>query len=170
MIKYIVGTAFAVLPLSALPAQGEEKDKDPSLVFEMGGTGEWGLRRSGSQSYGPEIGFEYDVIERWLEIEVSTSPVFSKGHAELGTDFLFKKPFEVTDRLEFMIGGGPEWISRTNEAPKNSIAAVAVTEFIYAPWDNKKVRLFVEPAYSYDLGKGHEQAFSVSAGLLIGIK
>jgi hypothetical protein len=52
-----------------------------------------------------------------------------------------------------MIGGGPEWISQASEAPRNSIATVAVTEFIYAPWGNKKVRILAEPPIPTILAK-----------------
>jgi hypothetical protein len=163
-IRKAIGFSAALL-LSAETSFAEEKE--PALVFEMGGGGEFGFR--GGTSYGPEIGLEYTIIKRWLEVETSVNPLFRRGQAEIGTDFIFKKPFQITDRLEFLIGAGPEWIHRTNKEP-DSVAGVAITELVYEILPERHVAVFVQPAYSYDFGKGHEQAISVTAGLHIGIE
>ncbi|MGA7328903.1 MAG: hypothetical protein WBX25_31560 [Rhodomicrobium sp.] len=146
------------------------EDKEPSFVVEMGGAGEWGLQH-GDSSFGPDVGLEYTVIEHWLEIEVGVMPLFSNGQADIDTELLFKKPFDLTDRLEFLIGAGPEWIHRTNGSkPADSIAGEVAVEFVYAAWPERHVGLFVEPAYTYDFGKGHEQSITVTGGLHIGIE
>jgi hypothetical protein len=145
-------------------ALAEEKER--TVVFEMGGAGGWGLKR-GDFSSGPDIGFEYTVIERWLEVEVTTTPAFSKGQVEFDTDFVFKKPFELTDRLEFLIGAGPLWLHKPEG---DSVAAEAIVEFVYEAWPERHTAIFVEPSYAYDFGKGHEQPVGVTAGLHIGIQ
>jgi hypothetical protein len=165
--KGMIGICAAML-LFAPKAQAEEKE--PSLVFEMGSAGEWGLQHGGS-SFGPNVALEYTVIEHWLEFEVGVTPLFSKGQAEIGTDLIFKKPFDLSKSLEFLIGAGPEWVHRTSgEKPVDSIAGEVVVEFVYSPWPERHVGFFIEPAYAYDFGKGHEQSIAVTGGLHIGIE
>ncbi len=142
------------------------EDKEPDLTIEMGASGAAPLR-GGAASYGPDAALEYTVIEHWLEIELGTSPQFSKNHAEVGTDFLLKKPFDLNSQLELLISAGPVWIHKSDA---NSVAAELSTEFVYAAWPKEHVGIFFEPSYSYDFGKGHEQSFGFTTGLHIGIK
>jgi hypothetical protein len=132
----------------------------------MGGAGGWGVPNGGS-SFGPEIGVEYTVVEHFLEIEAATSPQFSKGQVEFDTELLFKKPFDLTNRLEFLIGAGPVWI---HKADADSLAGEVLVEFVYSPWPERHVGFFMEPNYSYNFGRGHEQSIGVTAGLHIGIQ
>jgi hypothetical protein len=162
VIKSVVWLIGA-LSACVVPAQAE--DKEPSLVFEMGGAGGWPLRQ-GSPSYGPEVALEYTVLEHWLEIELGTSPQFSRGRAEIGTNFLLKKPFELTDRLEFLISAGPLWLHKPGA---DSAAGEVTAEFVYAAWPKEHVGIFFEQSYTWDFGKGHEQSIGFTAGLHIGI-
>jgi hypothetical protein len=159
--------AIGVCAVLLLSGSSRAGDEEPYLLFEMGGGGEFGLR--GGQSFGPEIGLEYMAIKRLLEIEMSVSPLFSHGQAEIETEVTFKKPFEITDRFEIEIGGGPEWIHRTNGKP-DSVAGVAMADFVYEILPQHHVSLFIDPAYSYDFGEDHEKVISVMAGLRIGIE
>ncbi len=161
--KPAIGT-IAVMLLFASNTQAE--DNEPDVTFEMGGSGA-GPLRGGAASYGPEVALEYTVIEHWLEIELGTSPQFSKGQAEVGTDFLHKKPFDLTRQLELLISAGPVWIHKSGA---DSVAAELTTEFVYAAWPKEHVGIFFEPSYAYDFGKGHEQSFGFTTGLHIGIK
>ena len=85
-------------------AQAEEKE--PSAIIELGGAGEWGI--PGSSSFGPSAAVEFTPIKDWLEIEAGVAPLFSGGRTEWDTDLLFKKPFTLSDKVEFMIGAGPQ--------------------------------------------------------------
>ena len=91
----------AALLLFVGKAQAEEKE--PSAVVEIGGAGEWGLRDGGS-SFGPSAAVEVTPIKDWLEIEAGIAPLFGGGHTEWDTDLLFKKPFTLSDTVEFMVG------------------------------------------------------------------
>lgn len=155
----------AAAPL-LLCATVRAEEKEPPWVFEIGGAAGWGLEH-GDFSAGPDIGLEYTVIERWLEVEVSTTPAFSKGQVEFDTDLVLKKPFELTDRLEFLAGGGPLWI---HNPERDSVAAEAATEFVYEAWPERHAGIFTQQLYSYDLGKGHEQSLGFTVGLHIGIE
>ncbi len=158
-----LGLVAAVLLLAG-DAQAE--DKEPALGFEMAGVGSWGLQHGGS-SFGPEVALEYTVIEHWLEIEGGFSPLFSKGQVEFDTGFVFKKPFELSKSIELVIGAGPIWLRQLDT---DSVAGQAIVEFKYFPWPERHVAFFVEPDYSYDFGKGHDQSVGVTLGLYVGIE
>mgnify|MGYP001344917071 CR=1 FL=1 len=69
-----------------------------------------------------------------------------------------------------MVGLGPEWIhTRQYGTTTNSLGAEAAADFMYWPSANHKFGWYVEPAYEYNFGRGHEQSLGVSAGLLIAI-
>jgi len=97
------------------------------------------------------------VIEHWLEIETGVAPRFEKGESEVEFELIFKKPFELSESLEFLIGAGPVWVHQAEESPKDSIAAEAIVELVYLPREDHKVGFFVEPSYSYNFGGGHER-------------
>ncbi|MGA7325289.1 MAG: hypothetical protein WBX25_12570 [Rhodomicrobium sp.] len=167
MIKRAIMGSIAALLFVAGKAQAE--DKEPSAVFEIGGAGEWGLQHGGS-SFGPELAIEYTAIEQWLEIEAGVMPLFRSGQTELGTELLFKKPFELSDKVEFLIGGGPEWVHRSSDKPADSLVGEVMIEFVYSPWSERNVGFFIEPSYGYDFGKGHEQSLGVTGGLHIPLR
>jgi len=93
--------------VTAVQARAGEKEKEPDAIVELGGSGNWNM--SGPFSFGPTVAVEFAPIENWLEIEVGTGPMFGKGIREWDTDILFKKPFTLSDKVEFMFGVGPQW-------------------------------------------------------------
>jgi hypothetical protein len=38
--------------------------------------------------------------------------MFGNGIREWETDILYKKPFTLSDKVEFMVGAGPQWSMR----------------------------------------------------------
>lgn len=85
----------------------QAEEKEPTAIVELGGAGDWGL--PGTSSFGPSAAIEFEPIKNWLEIEAGVAPLFSAGRTEWDTDLLFKKPFTLTDKAEFMFGAGPQW-------------------------------------------------------------
>jgi hypothetical protein len=105
-----------------------------------------------------------------LELEGGVTTLFSHGQTEWDTDFLFKKPYTLSDTVEFMFGVGPEWEHTVSRGDTNdSIAGKAALDFMFWPWAERKFGLYLEPSYDYGFGKGHEQSLSISGGLLIPI-
>ena len=149
---------------SLMHARAEEKE--PSAILELGGAGEWGFR--GASSFGPSVAVEFEPIKNWLEIEVGTGALFARHRADWDTDILFKKPFTLSDQVEFMIGAGPQWSQPVNGA--GSLGAEFALDFMFWPTRDRKYGWFVEPAYSYSFGRAHEQSLGVSAGLLVPIR
>lgn len=156
----------AVSVATLLSAQARAEDKEPVAIVEIGSAGDWSL--SGGSSFGPSAAIEFTPIKNWLEIEVGVAPLFGNGHAELDTDLLFKKPFTLSDKVEFMVGAGPQWTYTINGTGK--IGAEVALDFMFWPWPERKYGWFVEPSYSYSFSNGHEQSLGMSVGLLIAIQ
>jgi hypothetical protein len=148
----------------AQDAGARTNDKEPTAIVELGATGEWGL--PGAASYGPSIAVEFTPIKDWLEIEVGLGPMFHGGRTEWDADLLFKKPFTLSDKVEFMVGVGPQW-TFTREGTQTS-AAFAL-DFMFWPTADRKVGWFLEPVYSRSFIGGHDQSLSMTVGVLIPI-
>jgi hypothetical protein len=153
-----------VIGLVAFPGPifaGERSDDERrGAVLEIGAAAEWGLQ-DGKPSFGPSVAIEVTPIEHWLEIEAGISPLRSKDGTEWEADLVFKKPFELSKNVEFMIGAGPQWSST------NSFGAVAVVDFMF--WVTPQYGWFVEPSYSYSFSRSHDQNLAVNVGLLIAL-
>lgn len=96
--------------------------------------------------------------------------MFRRHSTEWSIDFLFKKPWTLSDKIEFMLGVGPEWIHTNAHGIKmNSVAAEVAPDFMF--WLSGKHRLgwYFEPSYEYKFGLGHEHSLGITGGLLIGI-
>jgi hypothetical protein len=152
----IAGAAFA-------------EDKEPLAIIELGAAGEWGLN-SGGSSFGPTAAVEFTPIKNWLEIETGVQTLFSHGQTEWDTDFVFKKPFDLSPTVEFEPGIGPVWIRTIGGRTTDAIGAEAIADFMFWPTPDRKFGWFLEPSYTYSFGHGHEQSFGVSTGLLIPIQ
>jgi hypothetical protein len=149
-------------PLFAATAQAGEKE--PTAIIELGGAGEWGL--PGASSYGPSLAVEFTPIKEWLEIEAGVDRMLHRGRGEWGSDLLFKKPYTLSDKLEFMVGIGPQW---TFSREGTQTGAEFALDFMYWPTADRTYGWFLEPAYSYSFSRGHEQSLSTTVGLLIPI-
>jgi hypothetical protein len=153
-----------VVGLLAVPGPviaGEKSDDDHrGAVLELGAAGEWGVQDPKS-SFGPSVAVEVTPIEHWLEIEAGINPLFSKDGTEWEGDLIFKKPFELSKNVEFMIGAGPQWSSTSG------FGAVAALDFMF--WVTPQYGWFVEPSYSYAFTRGHDQNLAVNVGLLIAL-
>jgi hypothetical protein len=109
-------------------------------------------------------------IENWLELEVGTTPFFGRSKTEWDTDLLFKKPWTLSKKSEFMFGVGPEWVhTREDGTATNSVAVEAAGDFMFWPAKRHRFGWYLEPAYDYGFEHGHEQSIGISGGLLIAI-
>ncbi len=158
------GLVLALLIMSPIPVLAED---EPSAIIEIGGAGEWGVRH-GDTAYGPSFAVETTPIPDVLELEAGTTEFFRRGTSEWDTDFLFKKPYTLTDTLEFMAGVGPSWSHTvTRSGTSDSFGAEAALDFMFWPWPDRKLGLYAEPSYGWDFGPGHAQSLSLSVGILI---
>jgi len=154
------GTAFA---------QTVDKEPEPAAILELGGAGSWNLKGGGS-SFGADVAAEITPIENWLELEAGVTPLFTRHSAEWDTDLLFKKPWTLSKKAEFMIGVGPEWVhTRKYGMTMNSAAVETVLDFMFWPSVKHRFGWYLEPGYDYNFGSGHGQSLGITGGLLIAI-
>jgi hypothetical protein len=143
--------------------------KESAAVVELGGAAGWSLKGGGS-SFGPTVAVEVTPIENWLELEVGVTPLFGRHSTEWDTDLLFKKPWTLSHKAEFMFGVGPEWIhTSANSVTTNSVGGEVALDFMFWPSAKHRFGWYLEPSYEYDFGRGHQQSVGITAGLLIAI-
>jgi hypothetical protein len=162
------GAAAVLLGLLWGQACAQAEEEEPSAIVETGGAAAWGLK--GGSAFGSDLSVETTPIPDWLELEGGVTTLFSRGQTEWDADFLFKKPYTLSDTVEFMFGVGPEWEHTvTRLGTTDAVAGEAALDFMFWPWTERKFGLYLEPAYDYGFGHGHEQSVSISGGLLIPI-
>ena len=149
-------------------AQLRAEEKEPFALIELGAATERSIQENAS-SFGPTAAVEFPVIKDWLEIEIGISPLFRPGQTEWQADFLFKKPFTLSDKVEFMIGAGPQ-VSYATFGGGAKIAGEVELEWMIWPSADRKLGWFVAPTYSYSFSRGHEQSVGFATGLIIPIR
>jgi hypothetical protein len=159
----------ALILLAVCSAKAQPGDKELAVV-EIGGAAAQSLT-GGGFSGGPDFAVECTPIENKLELEAGVSGLFNAHSTEWDADFLFKKPWTLSKKVEFMAGAGPEWI-HTNEShiSANAVGAEAIGDFMFWPSAKRKFGWYLEPGYDYSFGRGHEQSIGISGGLLITIR
>jgi hypothetical protein len=159
--------ALALISLGQSRAQSPERE--PAAIVELGGAAS-GSTTEGQSSLGPTVAVEITPIENWLELEAGVTPLFRRHSTEWSIDLLFKKPWTFSDKMEFMLGVGPEWIHANAYGIKmNSVAGEFAPDFMFWPSKRHRFGWYLEPGYEYKFGPGHEHSFGISGGLLIGI-
>jgi len=167
--KRIISALIASLLLSVGNAAAQAVEKEHVAVLELGGGAFWNVK-DGSSSFGPSVAVEVTPIENWLELEVGATALFRRHSTEWGTDLVFKKPWDLSPKVEFMLGLGPEWVhAKQYGVTTNSISIQAVADFMF--WRSAKRRFgwYVEPTYEYNFGRGREHSLGITGGLLIAI-
>jgi hypothetical protein len=150
-------------------AQSTDEEKERAVV-EIGGAASRGLTGDVANSFGPSVAVEVTPIKNWLELEFGTTALFRRHSTEWGTDLLFKKPWDISPKVEFMFGIGPEWDHSNQFGRKaNSVSGEAVGDFMFWPSRNHRFGWYLEPSYEYNFAHGHEQSIGITGGLLISI-
>jgi len=160
-----------VLVLLAFAAQGcaQDAEKVPAAILELGAAGDWSVKDA-TASFGPNVAVEVTPVKHWLELEVGITPLFGRHSTEWDADLLFKKPWDLSPKVELMAGVGPEWIhTRAGGITSNAIAVEGVLDFMFWPSRRHRFGWYLEPGYGYSFGAGHERSAGISAGLLIAI-
>ena len=160
---------WTALFFSVASASAQLAEKDPAAVLELGGATGWNVH-GGAAGFGPAVAVEVTPVENWLELEAGTTALFNRHSTEWDTDLLFKKPWTLSNRAEFMLGVGPEWVhTRQNGKSTNSVSGEVAADFMFWPARRHRFGWYLEPAYDYNFGRGHEQSIGISGGLLIAI-
>jgi hypothetical protein len=144
-------------------------DEEPRAILEFGAATSWNFS-GGAAAFAPNLAAEITPIEHWLELEVGVSPFYTHNSQEWDTDLLFKKPWTISRKAEFMFGIGPEWVHlKQNGIWRNSIAGEIAADFMFWPSGKHRFGWYLEPAYDYSFASGHQKSIGISAGLLIGV-
>jgi hypothetical protein len=163
------GTALIALMFFSATALAQDAGKEAAAILELGAAASRSFSGEGS-ALSPTVAVEATPIEKWLELELGVTPSFSHHSTEWDTDLLFKKPWTLSKKVEFMFGVGPEWIHvRKNGITTNSVAGEIALDFMFWPSRKRRFGWYIEPAYDYTFARGHEQSAGISFGLLISI-
>lgn len=161
--------SFLLCAGSAFPQSVDSAEKEPAAVVELGGAAYRSIKDAES-SFGPTVAIEVTPIENWLELEAGVTPLFARHSTEWDVDLLFKKPWALSKKSEFMLGFGPEWVHATKYGiATNSVSAEVVLDFMFWPSGKRRFGWYLEPGYEYNFGRGHEQSLGINGGLLIAI-
>lgn len=179
VFAFVVASLFTCI--RCLPAHGQGSPQEPSThvqppdddnkaILEFGAATSWTIS-GGAVTFAPNVAVEITPIEHWLELELGVSPFYMHGAKEWDTDLLFKKPWTLSRKAEFMLGVGPEW-SHLRQSGRwgNTLAGEVAGDFMF--WPNGKHRFgwYLEPAYDYSFAGGHQKSIGLSGGLLIGLR
>src|ERR1700760_4908435 len=88
------------------------EEKEPVAIVEVGASTSWNFS-GGATTFAPNLAAEVTPIEDWLELEAGVSPFYTRRSTEWDTDLLFKKPWTLSRKAEFMLGVGPSWAHLT---------------------------------------------------------
>src|SRR6202453_2170924 len=170
-LTLLLFVSVAAASYSQVPEQNKHPlDDDPSVIVELGASTSWNTT-GGAASFAPNLAAETTPIENWLELEAGVSPFFTRNSTEWDTDLLFKKPWTLSRKAEFMLGVGPEWVHlRMNGKTSDSFAAELAGDFMFWPTGKHRFGWYLEPTYDYSFAGGHQQSIGISGGLLIGIR
>ena len=131
--------------LCCLSASGQTTSNDPSIqptkapkdaddtiaILEVGASTNWNFI-GGAATFAPNLAAECTPIENWLELEAGVSPFYSRNSAEWDTDFLFKKPWDISKKAEFMLGVGPQWAHlKRNGKTTDSFSGELAGDFMF---------------------------------------
>jgi hypothetical protein len=168
-LKAMKSVLLVILFLCVGNALAQSDEKEPAAVVELGGAADWSVTGGGS-SFGPTVAVEVTPIENWLELELGVTPLFARHSTEWDADLLFKKPWTLSKKAEFMFGVGPEYAhTKKYGVTTNSVSGEAVLDFMFWPSRKHRFGWYLEPGYAYNFGRGHEQSLGINGGLLIAI-
>ncbi|HEX3572469.1 MAG TPA: hypothetical protein VHU44_16740 [Acidobacteriaceae bacterium] len=109
-------------------------DADETVVIlEVGAATSWNFS-GGAATFAPSFAAECTPIENWLELEAGVSPFYTRNSTEWDTDFLFKKPWTLSRKAEFMLGVGPQWAHlKQGGKTTDSFSAELAGDFMFWP-------------------------------------
>jgi hypothetical protein len=163
----VVFALIAVAAACPRPARADERGADPerTIILGIGGAGELEVP-SITPHAGANIMFEWEAIESWLEIEADLSILRIANGYELPIAVLFKKPFRLTPRFEYMIGLGPQVVRVAGATTETHYGGEVALDLMY--WHTPRSGAWVEPAYDFTLGTGASQSLGITAGAMVG--
>jgi hypothetical protein len=165
-IVYVLLMMVVAVPRAQAQTVSAPEDGDHRIVYEFGWAADWS-RAEGLHPKGGTFAFEIPAIERWLELEFGVEAIRADGDTETAASVLFKKPWRLSPRFEFMAGVGPSIAHGTGRDGGTFWGLSSVADFML--WPTKDVGWYVEPAYEVAFrDREAHHGFGITAGLLIG--
>jgi hypothetical protein len=162
---WFISTLLLASPVLAQERRPVTDDTEHVVVYELGWEGDWS--HAEGLNHGATAAVEFTPIARWLEIEIGASAVHHADGTEYPVDVLFKKPWDLSRRVELMAGVGPEVIHATGPSSGTFRGVSAVLDLMV--WPTKRVGWYLEPGYEVTFRQGTRvPGIAVAAGLLIG--
>jgi hypothetical protein len=157
---------IALLLASIFPCNAGRAEEH-GTVLEAGAAGEWDVK-NGGQQLGPTLGFEVTPVEQWLELEGDLTEFRNHGASAWETGLLLKKPYDLSEKSEFMVGVGPTW-SHTNQQGQraDSFGVEFAADFMH--WPGEGWGWYAEPTYGVGLGQAHSRSAGFSVGLIYAV-
>jgi hypothetical protein len=160
MLRALACAIAAVMLFAAKASAGEEKES--IAVLELGGAAVWSV--PGGFGLGPAAAVEFEPIKNNLVIEAGLAPLFDRGgHTDWDFDLLFRRPFDLSKKVEFEPGVGPTWNG------SGQVGAQVSFEIMIWTSEQREFGWFIDPSYSVSLASGHQQSVGLSLGLLFAI-
>ena len=156
----------AVLALVLTACADRTAQYEHALVMGAGGAVEAELP-SGHVSSGSNVFVEYEAIDNWLELELGVSVFPQHDGAEVSGDLLFKKPFQLTENLELMVGAGPE-IVRAIHSPDSGTFGGGETAADFMYWPSRHMGFWMEPSYDFVFRDGLSHGIGTTGGVIFG--
>ena len=112
------------------------------------------------------LGVELAAIEDRLAIESAWRCRDKRGGAEWETEMILKKPFQLSPKMEFMLGAGPTW-TRTSDSGERGSSFGATLALDFMVWPSDRFGRFFGPSCGYAFDSGHDHSLEFLVGLLI---
>ena len=169
-IGYLPAYDQAVPQASPTRAETTVDDKENKAILEVGAATSWNVS-GGAATFAPNLAVEIEPIENWLELEVGVSPFYTHSSKEWDMDLLFKKPWALSRKAEFMLGIGPQWVHvKQGRRWTNALAGEIAGDFMFWPTGKHRFGWYLEPVYDHSFARGLPKSLGISFGLLIGFR
>ena len=164
MLRALVSVFLIACP--ALAAAQSAAHDDHTIVYAIGWAGDWS-RHESLHPVGATAGFEITPIEHWLSIETSLGAHHSDDGTEMPIEVAFRKPWQLSPRVEFMAGVAPEIIHAFGAQPETYGGVSVGGHFMI--WPRQNLGWYAESAYEVTFPRaGAHKGMGISAGILIG--
>ena len=111
------------------------------------------------------LGVELAAIEDRPAVEIGVA-MSRQGGAERETEVILKKPFQLSPKMEFMLGAGPTWTHTSGAGEgENSFGATLALDFML--WPSDRFGWFFGPSWGYAFNSGRDHSLEFSVGLLM---
>jgi len=164
LLKYFLMGAVIIGAWTAGSVFAIESHEEPSVIFLMGPAVDKSTF-NGKTTYGSSIAVEFTAIEHQLEIEVGAQYMSSASPQVMGSQIIFKKPFQLAPTVELGLGLGPNMSRKVRAGDSHWQTGIAFSADLMV-WPTKKLGWYASPEYVHGLNSRSDRSLGLSIGLL----